>query len=256
MSQSAGKLIKAAQSEGVISQKSAQALAVVDIGKQIQAGLGIPVDLVQASEVFLVTILIDDSGSIRFAGNSQAVRDGHNLVLDALAGSKQKDNILVHTRYLNGYILYPYCLLEQAIRMDSGNYDAQGGTPLYDETLVILGTMLAKTQEFAENNVLVKTATLVVSDGADEHSVRATPQKIAAVIGDLLKQETHIIAAMGIDDGGRTDFRQVFSEMGIQDEWILTPDNTESEIRRAFGAFSQSAVQSSQGVILGGFEAP
>jgi len=59
-------------------------------------------DDVAASEVVLVTMMPDDSGSIAAAGNARAVRDGHNLVLDALAASKQAGEIFVHTRYLNG----------------------------------------------------------------------------------------------------------------------------------------------------------
>jgi hypothetical protein len=80
-------------------------------------------------------------------------------------------------------------------------------------------------------------------------------------VEDMLRQEKHIIAAMGIDDG-HTDFRQVFREMGIQDRWILTPGNSDQEIRRAFQTFSQSAVKASQGAghfsraALGGFGAP
>jgi hypothetical protein len=63
---------------------------------------------------------------------------------------------------------------------------------------------------------------------------------------------------MGIDDG-RTDFRQVFGGMGFHDRWILTPANTPTEIRAAFGTFSQSAVRASQAVgsfsatAMGGF---
>jgi hypothetical protein len=70
--------------------------------------------------------------------------------------------------------------------------------------------------------------------------------------------ENHIIAAMGIDDG-RTDFRQVFQDMGIRDEWILTPGNSQKDIRNAFQVFSQSAVRASQSAgsfsqtSLGGF---
>lgn len=69
--------------------------------------------------------------------------------------------------------------------------------------------------------------------------------------------ETHVVAAMGIDDGS-TDFRSVFQEMGIEDRWILTPANTASEIRSAFQVFSQSALRASQAArfsktAIGGF---
>ena len=95
-------LFQSAHEDGLLSTASMDALDVTDIGTQIQAGLGIDVDDVTASEVVLVTIMPDDSGSIRFSGNAQAVRGGHNSVLDALAASFQQDNILIHNRYLNG----------------------------------------------------------------------------------------------------------------------------------------------------------
>lgn len=249
-------LFQSAHEDGLLSTTSLQALDVNDIGAQIQAGLGISVDDVLSSEVVLVSIMPDDSGSIRFSGNAQAVRGGHNAVLDALTQSKQKDNILIHNRYLNGFVLYPYCFIDQAIRMTPQNYDPNEGTPLYDQTLVLLGTVLAKTQEFSDNGVPVRSVTLIITDGGDAHSVKANGKNVASVISDMLRSENHIIAGMGIDDG-YTDFRQVFKEMGIRDEWILTPGNSDTEIRKAFQIFSQSAVRVSQAAgnlnSLGGF---
>ena len=248
-------LFQSAHDDGLLSTTSLQVLDVNDIGAQIQAGLGIEIDDVTSSEVVLVTIMPDDSGSIRFGGNAQAVRGGHNAVLDALSSSKQNDNILIHTRYLNGHVLYPYCPLSQAVRMTPQNYDPNLGTPLYDQTIVLLGTVLAKAQEFADNGVPVRTITLIITDGADASS-RANAKDIASVVQDMLKAENHIVAAMGIDDG-YTQFRQVFQDMGIRDEWILTPGNSDSEIRKAFQVFSQSAVRVSQSAgnlgSLGGF---
>jgi hypothetical protein len=254
-------LFQSAHDEGLLSNQAMQALTVFDIGAQIQAGLGIHVDDVMASEVVLVTIMPDDSGSIQYSGNVQAVRGGHNSVLDALLASQQQDNILVHNRYLNGNILYPYCPLSQAIRMDTQNYNPNQGTPLYDQTVVLLGTVLAKAQEFSDNGVPVRTVTLILTDGADCHSVRASAKDVAAIAEDMLMSENHIIAAMGIDDGS-TNFCQVFKEMGIRDQWILTPANSDTEIRKAFQVFSQSAIRASQSAAnfsqsaFGGFGSP
>jgi len=47
----------------VLSPESLQTLTAVDLGAQIQAGLGITVDDVKASEVVLLTMMPDDSGS-------------------------------------------------------------------------------------------------------------------------------------------------------------------------------------------------
>ena len=258
MSEEVKNLFENAHDEGLLSAASIQALQVVDIGQQIQNGLGVSVDDVEASEVVLVTMMPDDSGSIRFSGNSQLVRDGHNIVLDALIKTKQKDNILAHCRYLNGTILYPFCPISDAVKMTNSNYDPNLGTPLYDQTLVVLGTVLAKSQEFRDNGVPARTITLLITDGADEHSTKGNSKKVNAVVTDMLKMENHIIAAMGIGDND-IFFKEIFQEMGIPDEWILTPGSSEKEIRKAFSVFSQSASQASQSAAnfskaaLGGF---
>jgi len=239
------QLFQTAQQDGTLSTGAAQALSVVDIGAQIQAGLGTPVDNVQSSEVILVTMMPDDSGSIRSSGNAQVVRDGHNLVLDALASSKQKSGVLAHTRYLNGHVLFPYCPLDQSVRLDKQNYNPSLGTPLFDQTVVLLGTLLAKAQQFSDNGVAVRTVTLIITDGADAGSQHATAKTVAQIVRDMLKTEQHIVAAMGIDDGS-TCFKSIFKNMGISDEWILTPGNSQTEIRKAFQVFSQSALRASQ----------
>ena len=249
------KLLEDAHDKGALSAKSLAALDVVDVGAQIQAGLGCTVDDVAASEVVLVTMMPDDSQSIAQAGNIDNVRDGHNFVLDALHGSKQSGEVLAHTRYLNGHVLCAYNSLDHAVKMTKQNYNPNLGTPLYDQTVVLLGTVIAKSQELAQAGIAVRTVTLIITDGGDYGSTRCKPKDVKALVDDLLAQENHIVAAMGIDDGS-TDFRAVFRSMGIPDRWILTPGNSASEIRRAFAVFSQSAVRASQGAqvaALGGF---
>jgi len=256
------QLFQTAEEEGLLSKKASQALMVMpDIGALIQAGLGIPIDDVTASEVILVTVMPDDSGSISGANNEQLVRDGQNMVIDSLQASKQRDNILMHTRYLNGKVLFPYRPIDQAVRMDGRNYQATGGTPLYDQTMVMLGTVIAKTLEFENNGVPVRTISLIITDGRDEHSKKVFATDVAKVVEEMLQSEKHIVAAMGIDDG-RFDFKTIFRNMGIPKQWILTPGNTPSEIRKAFQVFSQSAIRASQGsaafsaTAMGGFGTP
>lgn len=251
------KLFDAAHRDGTLSTHTKTAIDVLDLGAQIQAGLGVAVDDVESSEVVLVTMMPDDSGSIRFAGNAEAVRQGHNMVLDALEACKQSDDIFVHNRYLNGRVLYPYTAVRQAERMTTANYDPNMGTPLYDQTMVLLATVLAKAQEFADNGVPVRTVSLLITDGADVHSTRSSARDVAALIADMSAAENHVVAAMGISDGS-TDFERVFGDMGIARQWVLTPGNTASEVRKAFQVFSQSAVRASQSAApsisgLGGF---
>ncbi|HBY74682.1 TPA: hypothetical protein DEG21_02150 [Patescibacteria group bacterium] len=267
MSQTANlnTLFQGAVQEGTISPGTANALTLIDVGAQIQAGLGANIDDLDASEVTLVAMLIDDSGSIRFAGNAQEVRDGHNLVLDSIAGAKQSGKTLVHTRYLNGTVLYPFVTVDQAVRMDANNYNPMGGTPLYDQSVIIVGTLVAEMLRYMDNGVPCRAILGIITDGKDEHSLKfADPMEVKKVFDDILMSELSvIISGMGIDDGGRTDFTQIFEAIGIRNEWIHDPkkfatkEEKESAVRKMFQMFSRSAVRASQSAgnfaSMGGF---
>ena len=261
MSNSANNLnlLQNAHEEGDLSSGSLNALTKIpDIGAIIQQGLGVPIDSVRSSEVILLNILVDDSGSISGAGNEQPMRDGHNIVIDALLESKQQDNVEVFCRYLNGTVLYPFTPLSIVPKMDSRNYQAHGGTPLFDETAKLLATVIAKAQDFKNNGIQVRTITLILSDGQDLHSRTSTAADVSKIVTDMLRSEDHIIAAMGFNNGS-IDFKKVFGDMGINDRWILTTGTTKPEIKQAFQVFSQSAVRASQSAAhfsqtsLGGF---
>jgi hypothetical protein len=255
---------------GLDAQASAaMALTADNLGPAIMAGLGdVSLDDVNSSELVLVTLLIDDSSSISYvAGNSDAVRTGHNTVIDSLSGTKQSGDVLISCRYLNDNpptdqgVLYPYRPLSGAIRLDSSNYNPRGGTPLYDQVAVTLTGVAAKLAEFEAGGVAARGVTAFITDGADYGSyTHRSPKSVHPIIEGLLKTEQHIIAAMGIDDGS-TPFRDIFQQMGVLQEWILTPGNTPSEIRKAWNLVSQSAVRASQSAgsfsqtAMGGFGA-
>lgn len=262
MSKSIKDILENARADGRISQEAVDILTVTDIGVEIQNALGVSVDDVGSSEVILVTALIDDSGSMNQGDNARITSEGHNALIDELLKAKQSGGVLVHTRYIHGKILYPYGFLKDAKKMDGRNYKPDGGTPLYDQIVTALGSVFVKSQEFFDAGVSCRTITLIVSDGAENESrIYTNPASVRKIVEDMLKEERHIIAAMGIDDGA-TDFKKVFSDLGIQSKWILTPVNNGKEIREAFRLFSQSAVRASQSVqsfsqtSVGGFGAP
>lgn len=238
-------LFQAAVSDGAISDASMKALKVANYGAAIQAKLGITPADVKAAEVVLLNLLLDDSGSIEDAGNTDAVRDGVNGVIDALAGAKKRDDVLVYVELLNKGLLQPYVLLKDAPRLSAGNYRPYGQTPLFAKSMQFLGTVIAKAQEFALNGVSSRTVSLIVTDGGDNASGGTRARDVAAIVRDMLATESHIIFGYGISDGS-TDFAGVFAEMGIKKNSILTSANDPKEIRKSFQLFSQSAVRASQ----------
>lgn len=237
-------------------------LTVDKLGPAINAGLGtVDIDELDVTEVTLVRLLVDDTGSIQYGGNVQTVIDGHNLVLDSLAQAKSAGAVLVSCQYITGgQVLYPFVPLAQAVRMNTSNYRADGNnTPLYDMTGATLASVVAKMSEFEAAGVTVRGVTYVITDGADNNSRTHDSRSVKSIVEGLLRRESHIVGAVGIDDGGFTDFKAVFAGMGIPDQWILTPGNSPQEIRRAFNLISQSAVRASQAAgtfsqtALGGF---
>ena len=239
-------LFGAAAASGAISAESLSTLQAADLGASIQGAMGISADAIEGSEVILLTVLDDDSGSIRTtAGNTKAVVDGTNMVVDAVRKSKSVGEILAHIALLNKGTHVPYTPVAAVQLMTTSHLNPNGGTPLYDRVIETLGAVLAKEQEFRKNGVPCRTVTLIVTDGNDEGS-RMGAHNVLPIVRDMLQREVHIVAGMGISDG-RTDFRRVFQEMGLEDQWILTPDNDPSSIRRAFQLFSRSSVAASQG---------
>jgi hypothetical protein len=253
MSESSVKgLFERAGEEGLLSPQSVHVLTVdPNVGARIQAALGSPVDQATSSEVVLVGMLVDDSGSIEYYKNTATVRDGHNLVRDAISKSKQQDNIYLHTRLLNGTVICPFTLLDRAPELTKDNYDPRyfGGTPLYDQTVVFLGSMIAEAKRYVEEGVYARAISIIISDGADEHSSQCTYGNVAGLVQDMRDSEDHIVAALGIRHG-HVDFEDIFvNKMGIDRRWVFTTTSDPSEIRKAFLMVSQTAVRVSQSAV-------
>jgi hypothetical protein len=235
-----GNLIVSQYETGLITRPSVSALLeVTDISLAIDRGLGyVPSN---ASSAFLVSILVDDSGSIFERANNPVVADGHNGIVDELqqlAAGSDTDVILLYTRYLNGSLINPYTLPMQATLISAENYRNGGNTPLYSAATVTLGTVLTKAAQLARLGITVRTFTLIISDGADTASRNATAGSVAWIVGDMLMTGSHIVAAMGVN--GETDFHRVFGEMGIKPGWILNPENSRAKIREAFRQVSET----------------
>lgn len=178
-------------------------------------------------------------------------------MIDTLRKSKSADDIMAHAAALNRGMIYPFVRLADAPDLDQTNYDTAGATPLNPRSIEMLATVLAKEREFAAQGVPARTATLIVTDGENTDFSKSTSQ-VKDIVDDMRRRETHIVAAMGIANG-RTDFRRVFDEMGIDPKWILLPTSDPSSIRRCFEVFSKSSLAASQGAaafsktLAGGF---
>lgn len=245
-STSTADLFSTLMTEGEISPEALRATQVVDYGSAIQDAMGLSVGdpRFSASESAFLGVLVDDSSSIRFAGNTGVIIKGCNHLMDVLQKTKQADSIMMMLEMLNKGRFFPFSLLKNTKKLDASNYNPSGGTPLYDKTAYMAECILAKRKESMDTAVPCRGQLLIITDGENVGSVHHTPQTVRALLESLLLGE-NLVLAMGIDDG-HTDFRRVFREMGIPDNCVLVPGNTEKEIFKAFGFASQSMASASQ----------
>jgi len=246
------QMLALAKDESLLSQAGFSALAAAVQNHQITVNMnqnmGVPATSYTAKRVLFLVMMVDDSGSIRAADNEQPVREAHNLILDELEKSKEGGEILVFTRYLNGTILNAFVPIEQAERLNASNYNADGGTPLYDTQAEILAMAVAKAMEFSAEIVKVQVIMIALTDGKDEGSRNYTrPEQIKPIMSDVLSSEDPAFIALGWGiNNGDTDFKEIFTKMGYNPSWVMTTGATGSEIRRGARVASRSAVLASK----------
>ena len=183
------QLFQTAHAEGVLSPACLQALTVVDLGAQIQAGLGISVDDVQASEVVLVTVMPDDSGSIQHAGHARTVCDGHNLCSTRswpasrrTASSSTPATSMASCSTPSGRSRTSSACTQELRRR-------QGHAPLRP------GRGAARHRARQGPGVhpqrrSARTVTLLITDGGDCHSRSSRARMSAALVNDLRRART------------------------------------------------------------------
>lgn len=229
--------------------------------------LGIAIDDIADSEVVSVYCLVDDSGSIAMAGNTDNVILGFSIMIKAFLGAKKKSNIIVSVDCLNddGNLSYPYSLLvDQAGNLaipllNSSNYNPSGGTPLYDRCAEVATIVLAKIAEIRQSGMQERANLVIISDGQDLHSRKSTASDVRTLFTQISSNETNSVYAVGIKIDG-TDFEQVFTQMGVPPQNIFIietmkqdPEATKKEFRRKFQTMSQSMSASATGGSTGGF---
>lgn len=256
----ATSLITSATTRGVISPASSS-LITGNLGALVLAGAaGKDLEDIAAADVTLVTVLIDASSSIADRGLEKAVREGQNALLDAFAGAKERDAVLLACWTFAGGmdVLHSYVPVDEATRLDAKNYRASGSTALYDTWCNALAANVAYAQRLRDGGTPTRSVVVVVTDGEDVGSQR-TAADCARLSRDLLASELFTLALVGV--GSDVNFEHVAKAMGIPPGCILwEKDATPSGLRRAFQLVSRSAVRASQGRIqpgaAAGFFAP
>lgn len=243
---------RAAQ-QGTLSAQSA-ALLSGDLGGLVIAGAaGMNAEDIQASDVTLITLVLDASTSIGDRKLEQAVVDGERLLLDAFAGAREKDSVLVAlwTFQSDATVVHGYLPADDATRLEVGTtYRTGGCTHLYDTFIDAAAANVAYAQKLRDAGTPTRSIVVMVTDGEDVGS-RRPARACKKLAEDLLTSEQFILAFVGV--GSDVDFRQVAASMGIPAGCVLVQQQaTPSAVRAAFQLLSRSAIKASQGRIQPG----
>jgi len=241
----ANAAFNAAVDDETISVESA---SIITVNENVLAGMnGLGVDDIEVSEVVLVTVVIDDSASIDFRNLRDAFIEGQNELVNALADSKEADNIMFAQAQMNTGVMHSYVPVKDAIMLERANFAPDHGTPLYDSYVDGLAANIAYAQMLKETGTPVKNIFIIITDGEDTTSRSKSEKQCYTLTRDLLASEQFVIGFIGA--GNDTNFREVAKNMGIPDGSILEVDATASAIRGAFKFASKSAIKVSTDLI-------
>jgi uncharacterized protein YegL len=244
-------LLSSATAAGTLSAATSSFLSG-SLGAVVIAGAaGKDAEDIVASDVTLVTLLVDASSSIHDRGLEDAVRDGQNLLVDALGDTRERESILMALWTFNSdlNVLHSYVGLDDVTRLDKKSYAGLGSTRLYDTWCDALTANVAYAQQLRSSGTPCKSVVVVITDGEDVGSKRRAAD-CARISRDLLASEQFTLAFVGV---GTSDFHTIAREMGVPDGCIaVQAQATPSAIRQVFRMVSQSAIRASQGRIAPG----
>lgn len=202
--------------------------------------------IVPQRELLLVRLLVDDSGSIESAGNTQAVIDGYNSFLEVLRDSPS--DVRVSRWFLNSRLGGGRSFRRPADSplLSREIYQPGPCTPLFARSVESLESVLEAARQAVEQGYIVRTMTFIFTDGADNASGGVTAVSVRNIVNAMLSTGTHIVGACAVNDGC-TNFWQVFAEMGIPERWVKVLKSDHREIRRSFRQMGAMASHSSMG---------
>jgi hypothetical protein len=242
-SQNLQSLLSSAISAGVLGANTITG----DLGEMVIAGAaGVDLENLQASDVTLVTLLIDASSSIGAAGLAPSIVAGQHDLVDAFAGSREADSVLMALWLFNddAEVVHAYVPIVDASRLDAKKYRPGGSTRLYDTWCDALTANVVYAQRLRDGGTPCRSIVVVITDGEDCGS-RKTAADCARLSRDLLASEQFVLAFVGV--GNAVDFRGVARRMGLPDDAVAVQTlATPAALRQVFRMVSQSAIRASR----------
>ncbi len=214
-----------------------------------------------ATEYTLVTIAVDDTGSVaRFADEL------HKMLITALQACKKcprSDNIMVRVvRFSSSYQhnvdevhgFKPLSLID--VNKDYSVPSPGGMTPLYDAAYSVLGATNAYAKDLVDQEFGVNAIAFLITDGGDTGSV-ATKNMVrdearASVSGEILESMITVLIGINMSNPTLLQSLQDFKDDAELTEFINGDDATPGNLARLAAFVSRSVSSQSQAMGTGG----
>lgn len=221
---------------------------------------GADIDELGASEYTLVTIALDETGSIR--GFEQQIRDMLIAAVKACASSPRSANLMARvirfgSQYQNGVDeIHGFQTLAEIDTNAYPNLRGGGMTPLCDAVYSGVGAMNAYAKNLQDMDFDVNGITFVVTDGGENDST-ATMKMVKQALEDSQKSEimeSHVSVLVGIDTGYSNvqDVLDTFKDEAGMTQFIWAGEATKGKLAKLAEFVSQSVSSTSQALGTGG----
>lgn len=225
---------------------------------------GATIDGLTAAQYTLVTIALDETGSID--GKEDEIREMLLSAVGACYSSPYANNLLLRVlRFSSQYNrqgtkgvdeIHGFKTLAEIDTKTYPTLRGSGGTPLCDAVYSGVGAMNAYAQSLVDMDFAVNGITFVVTDGGENSSI-TTMQMVKdelkkSVQGEVM--ESHVSILIGIDTGYssvQADLKKFQTEAGM-DQFIWAGAVTKSSLAKLAAFVSQSISSTSMALGTGG----
>ena len=225
---------------------------------------GATIDDLGATEYTLVTIALDETGSIN--GFETQIRDMLTTTIDACKKSPHSNNLLVRViRFGSQYKrqggpgvdeIHGFKTLGEIDNASYPKLRGGGWTPLNDAVYSSVGAMNAYAKNLSDMDFGVNGITFVITDGGENDStasMKMVKDEIKkSVTGEVM--ESHVSVLIGIDTGNgsvKTVLEKFQNEAGM-DKFIWAGEATPGKLAKLADFVSQSISSTSQALGTGG----
>ena len=215
-----------------------------------------------AAEYTLATIVEDASGSV--SGFAASLEQAIKTIFKAMDKSPRRDNLMLRLTQFNDNLqeLHGFKLLGSIQEKDYDNVLNIGGmTALYDAVDEAIQATSTYGKSLTSQNFLVNAIVVIVTDGQDNASQHATPERIKKVVEDAKKAEnleslTLILVGVTNDDTNLDVYLQdLVSRAGIT-QYVSIGKASPGKIAKLAQFVSQSISSTSAALGSGGPSTP